>query len=127
MYDTYETHVNKVDLDGGIEVGPKKHFPHFHMLLTLDHFGYIHFDYYKMNTLLEIMFKGLPTFHGWGDRFKLQDKSGNNFYLDNEFPYVDIRLYPQDNWKEIISAYVRKGSVGGGIMNTVGRRVEPDD
>ena len=95
--------------------------------MRVRHYGYIHFDYYKMNTLLEIMFKGLPTFHGWGDRFKLQDKSGNNFYLDNEFPYVDIRLYPQDNWKEIISAYVRKGSVGGGIMNTVGRRVEPDD
>ena len=41
--------VNKVDLDGGIEVGPKKHFPHFHMLLTLDHYGYIHFD-----SLLEL-------------------------------------------------------------------------
>ena len=57
----------------------------------------------------------------------MQDKDGNDFYGDNEFPYIDIRLYPQDNWKEIISAYVRKGSVGGGIVNTVGRRVRPDD
>ena len=57
----------------------------------------------------------------------MQDKDGNDFYGDNEFPYIDIRLYPQDNWKEIISAYVRKGSVGGGIVNTVGRRVRKDD
>jgi len=122
IYDTYETHVEKVDLDGGIEIGPKMHHPHFHMLLTLDHYGYVQFDYYKMNTLLEIMFRGLDTYHGWGDRFFLKDINGNPFYGDNEFPYVDIRLYPQDNWKEIIAAYVRKPSVGGGILGTVGRR-----
>ena len=67
----------------------------------------------------------------WGNQFHFQDKDGfvdkDDFYGDNEFPYIDIRLYPQDNWKEIISAYVRKGSVGGGIVNTVGRRVRPDD
>jgi len=27
IYDTYQTHVDKVDLDGGIEIGPQRHHP----------------------------------------------------------------------------------------------------
>ena len=114
--------VVKVDVDGGIEVGPKMKHPHFHILLTLDHYTYVQFDYYKMKTLLEVMFKGIPTYHGWGDKFRLVDESGGDFYDDNENPYVDIRLYPQDNWKEIIAAYVRKPLVGGGMVATAGKR-----
>ena len=28
-----------------------------------------------------------------------------------ENPYVDVKLYPQDNWKEILAAYVRKSAI----------------
>ena len=116
IYDTYQTHVDKVDLDGGIEIGPQRHHPHFHMLLTINHWSYIQIDYFKMNAYLEMMFKGIdPLLKGWDDRFQLLDSSGNLFYTDNENPYVDIKLYPQDNWNDIISAYVRKNAVPGPI------------
>lgn len=107
VYDTYETHVDKLDVDAGCEIGPKMGHPHFHLLLTVDHFGYVQFDYFKMNTFLEIMFRGLETFHGWGKSYMLP----NGFYGDNENPYVKIVLYPQDNWKEILAAYVRKNAI----------------
>ena len=45
IYDTYQTHIDKVDLDGGIEVGPQRHHPHFHILLTINHWSYIQIDY----------------------------------------------------------------------------------
>ena len=114
QFDTYQTHVDKVDLDGGIEVGPQRHHPHFHMLLTINHWSYIQIDYFKMNAYLEMMFKGIdPLKKNWGKRFQLLDSSGNLFYTDNENPYVDIKLYPQDNWNDIIAAYVRKNAVPG--------------
>ncbi len=119
VYDTYETHIDKVDIDGGCEIGPKMGHPHFHMLLTLNHFSYVQFDYFKMNTFLEIMFKGVDTAHGWKDSYKLP----NNFYGDNENPYVDIRLYPQDNWKEILAAYVRKSAIPSIIEVEAARRL----
>ncbi len=114
--DTYETHINRVEVDGGCEIGPKMGHPHFHLLLTVEHFSYVQFDYYKMKAFLEIMFKGLATFHNFGGR-TLRDPDtyllGSRtepFYGDNENPYVDIKLYPQDNWKEVLAAYVRKTS-----------------
>jgi hypothetical protein len=107
IYDTYETHVDKLEVDGGCEIGPKMGHPHFHLLLTINHFSYVQFDYFKMNTFLEIMFRGVETFHGWGKKYYLPGP----FYGDNENPYVDIRLYPQDNWKEILAAYVRKNAI----------------
>ena len=107
VYDTYETHIDKLEVDGGCEIGPKMGHPHFHLLLTINHFSYVQFDYFKMNTFLEIMFRGVETFHGWGKNYYLPGP----FYGDNENPYVDIRLYPQDNWKEILAAYVRKNAI----------------
>ena len=116
LYDTYQTHVDKVDVDGGIEIGPQRHHPHFHILLTINHWSYIQIDYFKMNAYLEMMFKGIDKLKkGWGDKFKLLDASGNLFYTDNENPYVDIKLYPQDNWNDIIAAYVRKNATPGPI------------
>lgn len=107
VYDTYETHIDKLEVDAGCEIGPKMGHPHFHLLLTINHFSYVQFDYFKMNTFLEIMFKGIDTFHGWGKNYYLPGP----FYGDNENPYVDIKLYPQDNWKEILAAYVRKNAI----------------
>ncbi len=51
-YDTFDTHVDSVELDGGVEVGPKLGHPHFHVLLTLTHFTYLQFDYYTMKIFL---------------------------------------------------------------------------
>ena len=114
LYDTYETHVDSVAVDGGIEIGPQRHHPHFHILLTLNHWSYVQIDYMKMNAYLEQMFRGVdPALMGWGDRYKLLCASGRPFYTDSENPYVDIKLYPQDNWQEIIAAYVRKNATPG--------------
>ena len=38
------------------------------------------------------------------------DNSGLRYYGDNESPWVDITLYPQDNWKDVLAAYVRKNA-----------------
>jgi hypothetical protein len=63
--DTFDTHVVDVEIDAGMEVGPKMGHPHFHLLLTLTHFTYLQFDYYAMKLFLEIMFKGQQTHHGF--------------------------------------------------------------
>ena len=115
LYDTYETHIDSVTVDAGIEIGPTLHHPHFHLLLTLNHFSYVQLDYYKMKALLEQMFKGLKVgdndfSHG---QFYLQDAGGMPFYTDNENPYIDFRLYPTDNWQDVIAAYVRKNANPG--------------
>jgi hypothetical protein len=60
-YDTFDTHVDSVELDGGVEVGPKMGHPHFHVLLTLTHFTYLQFDYYTMKIFLEIMFSQIKS------------------------------------------------------------------
>ena len=120
--DTYETHIDSIDCDGGIEIEPTRKHPHFHILLTMNHWSYLQIDYYKMNVFLEQMFRGRdPMGFGWGDTLRLVDSSGRDFYTDAENPYVDIRLYPQDNWNDIISAYVRKNS-SPGIFEAIGTR-----
>jgi len=115
VFDTYETHVDKVEVDGGIEIGPQMHHPHFHILITITHYTYVQIDYFKMNQYFELLFRGHDPMMTFPDNyvannFKLVDGSGGPFYTDNEHPYVDIRLYPQDNWQEVLAAYVRKQS-----------------
>lgn len=118
MYDTYETHVDSVSVDGGMEIGPTRKHPHFHVLLTINHWSYVQIDYFKMNAFLEMMFRGVDVAEfGWGERFKLPAE----FYTDAENPYVDIRVYPQDNWQDIIAAYVRKNATPG-IFEALGDR-----
>lgn len=109
VYDTYDTHVDKVDIDGGVEVGPKMGFPHFHLMLTLTHFSYLQFDYYRMKLYLEIIFKGIDNRHGF-PKIRL-GSAEDPFYGDNENPYVDLRLYPADNFMEVLHKYVRKNDV----------------
>jgi hypothetical protein len=105
-HDTFDTHVVDVEIDAGMEVGPKMGHPHFHLLLTLTHFTYLQFDYYAMKLFLEIMFKGQQTHHGFPS-FQLGTPD-DPFYGDNENPYVDLRLYPADNFLEVLHKYVRK-------------------
>lgn len=129
IYDTYETHVDKVSVDGGIEIGPLMKHPHFHILVTINHWSYVHIDYFKMNHFLELLFRGQDPYHWFApgfveQNFMLVGASGDYFYTDNEQPYVDIRLYPQDNWQDIITAYVRKSSTPG-IMEAIRTREGP--
>ena len=48
--DDYFSHIQNVEVDCGVEVGPQRHHPHFHMLVTFDHFTYLHFDYKLMSS-----------------------------------------------------------------------------
>jgi len=115
MYDTYQTHIESVTVDAGVEIGPTYHHPHFHALVTLNHWTYVQIDTYRMKSILEQMFKGTHWFYN--DTFMLLDGRGQPFYHDNENPYVDIRLYPTDNWADVIAAYVRKGSEKESILS----------
>ena len=113
LYDTYETHIDSVDVDVGVEIGPKLKHPHFHALLTINHYSYIELDYYRMKARLEQMFKGVkvgldPALDFSHNQFTLYDAGNMPFYTDNENPYVDIKVYPADNWKDVIAAYIRK-------------------
>lgn len=107
--DTYETHVESVIVDGGVEIGPQRHLPHFHVLLTVNHYSLVTLDYYRMAAVFEVLFKG--KHETLKDQFKLYDSSGGNFFTDNENAYVDVRLFPQDNWNTVIANYVRKSAV----------------
>ena len=123
--DTFETHVESIESDIGIEIGPKRKHPHMHILLTVNHFTYVQFDTQKFAGYLEIMFKGLSPPSGmWTDpsgMFFLPDVSGGPYYDDSENPYMDIKLYPQDDWQDVISAYVRKGSMSSIVQNIASR------
>ena len=108
-WDTYETHVESVIVDGGVEIGPQRHLPHFHVLLTVNHYSLVTLDYYRLSGLFEELFKG--SHETLGDRYKLYDSNGGDFFTDNENAYVDVRLFPQDNWNTVIANYVRKNAV----------------
>ena len=131
--DTYDTHIHSVDVNAGVEIGPKRHHPHFHLLLTIEHWSYIQIDYFKMRQMLEMLFRAQPA-PGWFNggpeidayikrTFWLKDSSGGDFMSDAENPWVDIRLYPQDNWEDIIDDYVKKGS--GGVIDSALKRLGP--
>ena len=97
-----------------MEIGPTYHHPHFHALVTINHWSYVQLDTFRMKAVLEQMFKG--THRTYGKTFQLIDGAGLPFYTDNENPYIDIRLYPSDNWAEVVAAYVRKGADKDSIM-----------
>ena len=128
-YDTFDTHVVEVELDGGVEIGPRMGHPHFHLLLTMTHFTYLQFDYYSMKLFLEIMFKGQQTWHGFPP-FMLGTPT-DPFYGDNENPYVDLRLYPADNFLEVLHKYVRKNDalekVSSAITQRFDKRQAPEE
>ena len=126
--DSYDTHVVSVDYEAGVEIGPKMKHPHFHILLTIMHYTYLQLDYFLLREFLEQLFTGSPNVDShlvpydklddqeWIDEhYTLLDTSGMLFYGSNENPWVDVQLYPSDNWSDIISAYVRKGS--GGVFD----------
>jgi len=117
LYDTYETHVERVQVDAGMEIGPKRKHPHMHVLLTVDHWSYLQLDTWHMSSLFEEMFRGVGE---WGTKFKLLDASGLPLYTDQEFPYMNVKLYPQDNWQEILANYVRKSANLTGIVARLG-------
>ena len=110
-HDTYQTHIDSIDVMAGVEIGPTYSLPHFHLLLTVNHYSYVQVETSRMREILERMFKGLPPFAATATDpapFELRDGMGERFYTDNEQPYMDIRMYPTDNWAQVIAAYVRK-------------------
>ena len=125
IFDTFQTHVESIETDIGVEIGPKRKHPHMHILLTVNHFTYVQFDTAKFAGYLEIMFKGLKAPAGmWSvapEVFFLPDVSGGPYYDDSENPYMDIKVYPQDDWQDVISAYVRKGSMSSVVQNIASR------
>ena len=138
IYDTYQTHVESVKVNGGMEIGPKRHHPHFHLMLTIEHWSYVQLDYYKMNWYLETMFTGHnPLGRDWEvevtnpdtgevsmeSKFRLIGVDGENYYTDHEFPWVDLKVLPQDNWQDIVNAYVRKMQKPD-ILNFIQNRAE---
>jgi hypothetical protein len=74
------------------------------------------------------MFKGLHTGLAQGDMSDLEmvDNAGLPFYGDNENPYVHIKLYPTDNWEDVLTAYVRKNATPQ-IMEALRGRSSLDD
>ena len=111
VYDTYSTHVEQVEADVGVEIGPNRHHPHFHAFLKIKHWSYIHIDGQKIKALLEVMYKGIES-EVYEDLpphpFKLIDGAGMPFYTDNENPYIDIRLKPTDDWSARLQGYITK-------------------
>jgi hypothetical protein len=105
VYDQFDTHVENVEVDGGVEIGPTMGHPHFHVMLTLTHFSYMQFDYYAMKYYLETLFKGLEQPEG---KLFMLGNDADPFYGDNENPYVDVKLYPADNFLDALHMYVRK-------------------
>jgi hypothetical protein len=106
LLDTYETHIDEVSVDAGCEIGPKRKHPHIHILLKVKHWSYLQLDTWHMSAVFEAMFRGVGKWHD--GRFKLWDASGLPFYTDQENPYINIKLHPQDSWQDIIANYVRK-------------------
>ena len=108
-----------MDVDVGMEIGPQMGHPHFHAIVSFVHYSYLQVDKYRMEGLLEAMFKGLShrsDSHPRG-QFRLQDGSGNDFYTDNEKPYVQIKAIATDDVQEVYAAYVRKGADKASMMS----------
>ena len=107
--DTYRSHIHSVDLDAGVEKGPNRHHPHFHAILTVNHWSYVEVDYFIMRGLFEVAFKGMYEFED--KETALVDENFGAFYADAETPWIDIKVWPEDRWQEKLRAYVRKDLV----------------
>lgn len=101
LYDTYEAHIDSVGVDVGVEIGPTHHYPHFHALLTINHFSYIHIDAWALRSLLESLFKREGP-------YQLIGGDGKLFYTDNEQPYIKIDLKATDNFQKVLTSYISK-------------------
>ena len=112
LYDSYDTHVESAEVDVGVEIGPQIHHPHFHCILTLNHYSYVQIDTFRMRSMFEALFKGLPSglTGAVQEGMKLVDAAGLDFYTDNENPYIHIKPWPQDDWNDVLTAYVRKST-----------------
>lgn len=104
VHDLYDTHIKQVDVEAGIEIGPQQRLHHFHMMLTITHWSKLQLDYYAMAAWLQSAFKG----HTYDGRFMLKDQNGLPFYRDSEHPYIQLKLYPEDNYMDILTSYITK-------------------
>ena len=110
IHDEYDTHIKEVDVECGVEIGPQQRLHHFHCMCTITHWSKIQMDYFAMAAWLQDAFKGtthLDPETGEG-RFYLKDQNGLPYYRDSEFPYIQVKLYPEDNYMDILSEYIKK-------------------
>ena len=60
--------------------------------------------------MLERLFKGLDDKHDPERKMMLKDAGGGAFYWDSENAYITTKLYPSDNWQNVIAGYMRKST-----------------
>ena len=107
-HDNYLTHMCYTEFEGGMEIAPVTNFFHFHLMLKMVHFSKLMFDYMRMKNWLELSFKGMHK--DPKDNFFIIDHDGSLFYKTTDNPYVHIRLHPQDDWDDVLRAYMFKSS-----------------
>ena len=124
--DTYSTHVELVKSDSACEIGPNHHYPHFHTLLTLNHYTKLQVDSLKLRSLLEQIWKGKYPTQSGDDPFRtdleLVDGAGFPYYGPNEMPYINIKKTSTEAFDKVIVGYLRKSATGN-IMEAIAKRV----
>ena len=124
--DTWASHMHYVTADCGVEIAPYTRLFHFHAILSFTHWSKLSFDIYQMNSWLERAFKGLHA--DKQNNFFIKDVNGSQWYGDNDNPYVDLKLLPQDDWTKVLSKYLRKTHNANAIQqqtSNVRRQPEP--
>lgn len=106
--DTYDEHIESIKVNGGVEIGPTNRLYHFHVMVSIVHWSRIMFDYFIMSNWF------LDAFAKDG-RFQILDQNGHPWIRESEAWYTQLKLYPQDDWDEVLRRYVRKQAVGSTI------------
>ena len=106
LHDTYDDHIEYISANGGVEIGPVNRMYHFHLMLSVVHWSRIMFDYYLMSNWFLDSFRGVHAMQEMN--FKIFDQNGHAWVRDSEAWYTQLKLYPQDDWDEVLRRYVRK-------------------
>ena len=107
-YDNYITHMCYAEFEAGIEIAPVTKFFHFHLMLKMVHYSKLMFNYMKMKNWLERAFKG--NHDDSADNFYIPDHDGSTFFKITDNPYVHIKLHAQDDWDDVLKAYMLKSA-----------------
>lgn len=111
--DTFDSHMHYWKVTGGVEIAPVTKFFHFHMIIKMVHYSKIMFDYYRMADWLR------REFTNPNGKYFIKDVDGTCFYKGQDRPYIDLRLYDQDDWENVAHEYVRKDAMKNGQDSTL--------
>lgn len=97
--DTYDTHVESVEVAAAVERGDVMERPHCHIYLTMIHYSQIQID----KTLLKEW--------AWNTYNQYCDQAGGSSYklTSKQSVYTHIKLLPQSDWQDVMMAYMEKG------------------